>query len=136
MKKVIAVISITRGSWMKTDMPKWEGLYFEEFLIDWSLFSNCSGKFYVETMHCETLKPPQAGALRLAYQQLPAQMIPIEGSEITTYQKTKSRWQLLESEWFKLPQKRGVSCVWVQGKANPKCEISLALATLVIAEEV
>ena len=134
MSEVVCVIPITKGEWITTTSEEWEGLYFAEFVIDWSLFKNCYGKLYIETMHADSLNPPKLGWLRMAYQQEPAQFIPVEGSEIETQQKTSARWQLLESEWFKLPDEPGVSCVWIQGKTNKGCECSLALATLVIAK--
>lgn len=133
-REVVAVIPITRGQWMTITSVEWEGFYFEEFIIDWSLFKNCYGRLYVETMHADGLNPKRGGFLRLAYQQNPAEFIPIEGSDIETYQKVSTRWQLLESEWFKLPEEPGVSCVWVQGKALPERECCLALATLVIVK--
>jgi len=136
--EVIAVIPITKGEWMRADKPhgdEWFGFYFGEFMIDWSLFSDCYGKLYIETMHSDGLQPPKGGTIRLASQQQPAKYIPVEGSEIDTYAKVPARWQLLESDWFRLPEEPGVSCVWVEGRPLPGRECLLALATLVIARE-
>jgi len=134
LSEVVCVIPITRGEWITTTSETWEGLYFAEFVIDWSLFKDCIGKLYVETMHANSLVPPKCGWLRLAYQQEPANFITIEDSEIETSQKVSARWQLLESDWFDIPEEPGVSCVWVQGKTRKGHECSLALATLVIAK--
>ena len=134
MSEVVCVIPITKGEWITTTSEEWEGLYFAEFVIDWSLFKGCKGKLYVETMYAEALDPPKYGWLRMAYQQEPAKFIAVEGSEIETRQKVSARWQLLESEWFKTPEESGVSCVWIQGKTKKGYECSLALATLVIVK--
>ena len=132
---MITVIPITRGVWSSHSNIEWEGFYFEEFVIDWSLFKNARSKLYVETMHGNQSGKMESGELRMSYQYLPAIQIPIAGSEIKTRQKVTARWQLLESEWFDMPTTGDVACVWIQGKADPNCNISLALATLVILHE-
>ena len=131
---VVAVIPIAKGQWENihyiTEPKAWVGFYFFEVVLDWSLFEGCRGKLYVETIH----NKEHGGVLRLAYQQKPANMIPVVGSEIVTRDTSGVRWQLLESDWFDLPVVEGVSCVWVQGKAGEGLTCSLALATLVIAK--
>ena len=131
--EVVCVIPVTRGMWMEPthqhSTKGWLGFYFEEFVIDWSLFPDCFGKWYCETLHSEE----QGGQMRMSYQQKPHIMYAMVGSEIRTERKNSNRWQLLESGWFKLPEKPDVSCVWIQGKPDDGKKLSLALATLVIA---
>jgi len=147
MKKFIASFCFANREWSQPsighDDPDWKGFYFHEFVIDWSIFPpNSYGQLYVETMHVEIPssegKPAirEGGEIRVAYQYKPHAMIPIEESIIKTYIKTSARWQLLSSEWFKIPSTPDVACVWIEGKSEPGKNISLALATLVIAEEV
>ena len=128
MEKVVAVIPIAKGQWETTESIDWCGMYFFEVLLDWSLFEGGLGKLYVETIH----NAEYSGELRLVYQQKPAVFVPIVGSEIVTRNVTGVRWQLLESDWFVLPSVGGVSCVWVQGKADMDKLCSIALATLVV----
>jgi len=129
------IVTITRGSWepatYEHSTKGWYGFYFEEFVIDWSLFKDCYGKWYCETLH----DAENGGMLRISYQQKPHHMYEIHGSEIRTEIKNSNRWQLLESGWFKLPEKPDVSCVWIQGKPDDGKQLVLALATLVIARK-
>ncbi len=106
-------------------------MYFFEVLLDWSLFKGSKGKLYVETMH----NKEEGGIIRLAYQQQPSNFIPIEGSEIVTKKTHSVRWELLESEWFDLPEDKGVSCIWIQAKADKGKKCSVALATLIIGDD-
>ena len=140
-KKVVATVTFNRGSWSTTNNTEWNGFYFVEAVLDWSLFRGCVGKLYVETMHATYQEPGklpwlnEGGWLRLAYQQGP-EMIPVAGSEIKTYAKHVARWQLLESPgWFPIPNVPDVSCLWIEGRAEEGKNISVALATLVIAED-
>lgn len=134
--KPISVISFNRrGEWAFHRNQEWEGFYFFETVLDWSLFKGTRGKLYVETMHSSE----EGGELALSYQQTPPRdgMKPIEGSIIKTYPSLHgARWLLAESEWFDLPEQDGVSCLWVLGKADAGKNISVALATLVIADDV
>jgi len=131
---VVAVIPIAKGQWESTgNSEEWVGMYFFEVVLDWSLFKGCKGKLYVETMHSDSIK--EGGWLRLAYQQMPSEFIPVEGSTIKTRVTSPARWELLESDWFELPEEPGVSCLWIQGKAEPDKRISVALATLVVVNE-
>ena len=143
--KVLATIPFAKREWsvpsINHDDPNWMGFYFEEFVIDWSIYpENSVGILYVETQDCDIpasadgVNPPirQGGWLRVAYQYVPHQMIPIPGSEIETYVKTPARWQLLESKKFPIPHTPGVACVWIEGKPKPGREVVLALATIVI----
>ena len=122
-----------RGEWESHGNQNWEGFYFFENVLNWDLFKGCIGKLCVETMH----NAEEGGELALSYQQLPPRenMKPIEGSVIKTHpSKHGARWLLTESDWFKLPELGGVSCLWMVGRAEPNKRISLALATLYIAE--
>jgi hypothetical protein len=129
-------IPITKGQWEVTQNYKtWEHMYFMEVLLDWSMYPNCVGKLMVETIH----NADEAGRLRLSYQQEPAKWIPVEGSIIFTNskpEKHRARWTLLESDWFPLPTEPGVSCLWIDCMAEKGKKCSVALATLVIKEEV
>ena len=127
---IVAVVPIAKGQWENTDSQEWVGMYFFEVVLDWRLFEGCRGKLYVETIH----NKEHGGELRLAYQQKPAEFVVVEGSEVVSENTSGVRWQLLESDWFDLPKDEGVSCVWVQGKADEGKTCSLALATLVIAK--
>lgn len=128
--RVVATIPITKGSWEVTKSNDWIGMYFLEVLLDWSFFKGCKGKLYVETMHSEE----EGGKIRLAYQQEPNNLIPVKGSEIVTRKTHSVRWELLESGWFDIPEEGGVSCLWVQAKADLGKRCSVALATLVIVD--
>ena len=128
--EIVAVIPIAKGQWESAKSNDWIGMYFFEVLLDWSLFKGCKGKLYVETMHNDK----EGGWLRLAYQQKPALFLSVEGSEIKTKKTYSIRWELLESDWFNLPQDKGVSCLWIQGKAESNKNISVALATLIIVK--
>lgn len=132
---VKSVISFNRhGEWAYHTLQKWSGFYFFETVLDWSLFKGMKGKLYVETMH----SPEEGGEIALGYQQAPPRegMEPVEGSIIKTYPSHHgARWLLAESEWFNLPEQSGVSCLWIIGKAEPNKKISIALATLVVADE-
>jgi hypothetical protein len=102
----------------------------------------------------------EGGWLRLAYQYTAWKMIPAEGSEVRTDQIVDTpegeisthmtpiadsevhssqsiitaRWKMVHSQWFKLPETPGDACVWIEGKADPGKNISLALATLHIGK--
>lgn len=144
MKQVVAVINITKGTWEGTKSNEWKGLYFLETLLDFSLFKKCYGKLYVETMHNSRTF---GGEIRLAYVQKIDTWIPIFGSEIITKKTHEPKdWELMQSDWFALPEVEGVSCIWIQAKAgqfttgkigefviNKICQV--AFATLIIAKE-
>jgi hypothetical protein len=133
--KIPVVIPFNRNSqWATHRSRNWEGFYFFETVLDWSLFKGCKGKLCVETMH----NAEEGGELALSYQQTPprSDMKPIEGSIIKTYPSPHGgRWLLTDSEWFDLPIQEGVSCLWIIGRAEPNKNISVALATLVIKNE-
>lgn len=131
--EVIAVIPITKGQWQGTTEIEWTGLYFLETLLDFSLFKGCVGKLYVETMHSSR---QYGGSIRLAYVQKIGEWIPIEGSEIYTKKTHEPKdWELMQSEWFALPTVEGVSCVWIQAKAEQFKTCQVAFATLTIAKD-
>ena len=136
MKKLITYLPINIGAWIVATSEEWENLRFVESVLDWSLLpENAYGKLYVE-IYDDTRDSPDIHTIsvRLMYQQEPAIFIGVESSEIT-YTGSK-RWQLLESEWFKLPRVSGVSCLWIQGKTTKGGRCAVALANLAIAEEV
>jgi hypothetical protein len=122
--KIITCIPFAKREWtipsIPHDDPDWKGFYFEEFVIDWSIFpENSFGKLYVETRHIDIPESTdgfrkrinEGGWIRMAYQYEPRQTRTVEGSTIETYAKKVTRWQLLESEWFKLPTEPDVACV-------------------------
>jgi hypothetical protein len=159
---IVTTFTISRGDWMSADRPHstikdgWQGFYFGEFGTDWSMFPGCYGKLVMETMHADipgatdgSGKPPikEGGALRLAYQYLTWDMLPVDGSDTRTDKNApmipvegseahsstgiiSARWQMVHSEWFKLPETPGDACVWIEGKPDEGKNISLALATL------
>ena len=141
---IVTTFTITRGQWMTADQmhstgPEWMGFYYEEFATDWSMFPGCWGKLVMETMDCDIPasegKPAikEGGWLRLAYQYHAHTMIPVEGSEAHSKGIISARWQMVHSNWFKLPETPGDACVWIEGKSEPGKQISLALATLHVA---
>lgn len=138
--KVVTTVCMTRGVWNNIKHEEWDGFYFMEQVLDWSLYKGCKGKLYVESMEAEIPKGPErdaimeGGWLRLSYQYLPAKQIPVEGSEIKAHRTFGARWTLQESGWFDLPSTPGVACLWIQGKAAPGKQISIALANLTIVE--
>ena len=145
--KVVGTITMTKGQWANPHMKHddyedgWMGFYFEEFIIDWSIFpSGSMGKIYAETMHGDVPASEagdreevhEGGWLRLAYQYDPYHMIPIKESIMKTSRDIAARWQMVESEWFPIPSTKGRACVWMEGKPEEGKKISMALATLVI----
>jgi len=149
MKKILTFLPINVGKWVQTVVSdKWQGLAYMEQILDWSILpENCYGKLFVEMMNMSPEHVKEEGQLielRLVYTQDPELYEPgtsdhgkefvIEDSNIS--HKGSKRWQLKESEWFKLPRTHNVSCLWVQGKASGGAICGLALANLVIAQEI
>jgi len=146
MKKVIAYIPINLGHWQGIDKNSyggaidgvWHNMYFVEQVIDWSdLPKNSFGKLMAELKNGSKDLGSQRGriGIRLAYQQKRGEWIPLEGSEI--YSMGGKRWELKQSDWFKLPTHvKGVSCLWIQGMEEEGSSCQIALVNLVIAEEV
>lgn len=160
MKRLITFLPITAGQWIQTNKTvskikipnqEWEPLGFLEQVLDWTILpENSYGKLYAE------IKDFGSGGgdigIRLAYSQAPELhkldaamfyrgMFVVEGSEIIfkngaePYQKP-TRWQLVQSEWFRLPRMPNISCLWIQAK--PFYEngiVGVAFANLAIAEE-
>lgn len=165
MKKIVTFLPITMGDWQKLSIASvnWEPLSFMEQVLDWSILpENSFGKLYAEIKDFnEAPLPPlfylqpqgKAIGIRLAYSQAPelhgqskpmfetGQFI-IEGSEIifkvgkAPYENPR-RFQLVQSEWFKLPRMPNVSCLWIQAKNfYPGAQCGVAFVNLAIAEEV
>ena len=136
MKRIIGYVTINAGSWRNAPKKNtWNNMYFFEQLIDWSdLPQNSYGKLMAEVSNALVRKSNARIGVRLAYQQKVAKWIPIEGSE--AYGEGDKRWELVSSDWFKLPTDSGVSCLWLQGMAEEGAICSVALVNLAIAEEV
>lgn len=145
-RKVLAYIPINLGGWKCLEKtayggPRdkvWFNLYFLEQVINWKdLPPNCVAKLMVEFKDGIREFGKQKGegkvGVRLAIQQKRNQWIPIKGSEI--FSDGGERWQLGESDWFKLPRRKGLWLIWIQGMQTEGSRCCVALANIVIAEE-
>jgi len=117
---------------METDSLTYKGLPFMEAVVDISLFAGKQAKLYVETLH----QKGDGGSICLAWQQKKKEWNHFENSYIHTSKKSPTKWQLLESDWFPIPDIKGVSCLWIMGKRYPETEkVGVALASLVITDD-
>lgn len=149
MKNVLTFLPINIGKLVEpTPHSRWFGFSFLEQVLDWSILpENCWGKLYVKLKDASQPQSEQMKGfieVRLAFTQDPqlhglahpmyggAEFI-VKGSEIR--HTGDKKWQLKESQWFKLPRLNNISCLWIQGRADEGTLCAVQLANLAIAEE-
>jgi len=130
---ILGYLPLNGGYWKTTNSPNWSGLNYLETVLNFSdLPHNTYGKLYVEWVDDMKEGPDHYLEVRLSYQQKVAIKVPIEGSEIK--KSVNKRWQLDESDWFRIPTEVDkVSCLWVEGRApnGGRCSVALANVMLV-----
>jgi len=143
--RLVAVIPVNLGNWRSIDsqhgFDRFDGfreMYFNEAVIDWSWFpKNCYGKFAIEMKN----ENKEGGRVEAQLTWVKAvrdggagHFIPIKGANIV--EDNYRRWELYETDYFKLPFWKGPVLLYLCGRTDDESKLSVAMWTLAIFEKV